>query len=286
MLAGIELGGTKCIAVLADGRDIVERVRIETRHPDETLPALVRIVAGWQVRRVPIDALGIASFGPLDLARGRFTKTPKPGWSDVDLLGPFRALGLPLRLDTDVNGAALAEGRWGAAVGCRNHAYLTIGTGVGGGIVIDGTPLHGLMHPEMGHVRVPREAGDGFAGICPYHGDCLEGLASGLAIAARAGAPAETLAPEHPVWRRAGAEIAGLVTQLILIASPERVVIGGGVGSLPHLLDHVRTATGDLLNDYLVPCPRAALPALIVPPTLGGDAGPLGAILLAERARA
>ena len=193
LIAGVELGGTKCIAVTARGREIVSRAQWPT---GDDAAATLRTLADWLAaahREEPFAALGIASFGPicLDPASadyGRIINTPKPGWSGADVLGVLAGdLCVPVAIETDVAGAALAEGRWGASQGCPVHVYLTIGTGIGGGIVVDGKPLHGTFHPEMGHVRVRRAAGDPFTGVCPIHGDCLEGLAAGPAIAARVG---------------------------------------------------------------------------------------------------
>lgn len=288
VVAGVELGGTKCIAVIARGRQILQRAQWQTGdNPDETLGTL----ATWlseAAREHPFSALGIASFGPLCLDPaavdyGCIVNTPKPGWSNANIVaGIARDFDIPIGLDTDVAGAALAEGMWGASAGCAVHVYLTIGTGIGGGIVIDGKPLHGAFHPEFGHVRVRRTAGDTFAGICPIHGDCLEGLASGPAIAARCGCPAETLSPDNPVWGLVASEVAELMASLILTVSPQRIVIGGGVGQgQPALLPAIRTITADLLGAYLPGQRLADLERLIVTPALGGDAGVYGAIALA-----
>lgn len=290
-VAGVELGGTKCIAALARGREIVSRSQWPTGdHAEATLGA----VADWLAeadRQESLAALGIASFGPLWLDPaspqfGRIVNTPKPGWSGVDVRGKLAgALACPVVIDTDVAGAALAEGRWGAAQGCGSHVYLTIGTGIGGGIVIDGKPVHGGFHPELGHVRARRSYNLDFPGVCPHHGDCLEGLAAGPAIAARTGRPAEQLAPDHPVWDAVAAELAELMATLILTLAPHRIVIGGGVGfGQPALLGKVREATARALADYLPGYERAALDGIIVPPGLGADAGVLGAIALATSA--
>ena len=282
LLGGVEIGGTKCTALVAHGRDIVDRIDLPTTDPAATLAAL----AGWLAQH-DIAALGIASFGPLGLDPARadygcITTTPKPGWAGCDLLAAFAALAVPAAIDTDVAGAALAEGRWGAAQGCAVHVYLTIGTGIGGGVVVDGRAVHGRIHPELGHVRVRRQPGDSFAGICPYHGDCLEGLASGPAIAARTGTAAHLLPPDHPVWPAVAAEIAELCALLVLTLSPQRISIGGGVGmGQPQLLAPIRAHVADLLGGYVDGFDPAAF---IGPPGLGDLAGPLGAIALAELA--
>ncbi|MFM9934916.1 MAG: ROK family protein [Novosphingobium sp.] len=288
LIAGVELGGTKCIAVTARGREIVRRAQWPTG--DDTA-ATLGTLADWlaaEHRAEPFAALGIASFGPLCLDPasadyGRIVNTPKPGWSGADVLGVLAGdLGVPVAIDTDVAGAALAEGRWGASVGCPVHVYLTIGTGIGGGIVVDGQPLHGTFHPEMGHVRVRRVVGDPFMGVCPIHGDCLEGLAAGPAIAARAGRPAEELAPEDPVWGILAGEIGEFMASLILTLAPHRIVVGGGVGQgQPALLPLVHQATARSLGGYLPGHSLEALQGLIVHPGLGGDAGVCGALALA-----
>jgi len=290
VIAGIELGGTKSVALIAQDDAIIDMLRIPTGMPEVTLRVLSDQVARW-AQRHPVVALGIGSFGPLGLDRrasdfGRITTTPKPHWSNVDVRGHFAAaFALPIGFDTDVAGAALAEERWGAAGGCRVHVYLTIGTGIGGGIVVDGRPVHGLVHPEFGHIRIRRSAGDSFAGVCPFHGDCLEGLASGPAIAARAGAPAETLAPDHPVWRQVADELAELMAMLILTVSPERILIGGGVGqNHAALLGRTRGTTARLLGGYVAGLTPAMLDGVIRNPALGDRAGPLGAIALGRQA--
>ena len=286
-VAGVELGGTKCIAVVAEGRRILARQHWPT---GEDAPATLAAVTDWLERANAehgFDALGIASFGPLCLDRGsagfgRILDTPKPGWSGVDVVGALNGrLGVPVSFDTDVAGAALAEGLWGAATGCAVHVYLTIGTGIGGGIVIDGKPLHGAIHPEIGHVRVRRSAGDMFAGACPVHGDCLEGLASGPAIALRAGRPAEELASTDPLWDVVAGELAELMHMLISTLSPQRIVVGGGVGhGQSHLLPRVRMATADRLRQYLPGQTLSDLEQVIVPAELGADAGVFGALAL------
>ena len=289
LLAGVELGGTKCIAAVARGKDIVQRAQWPT---GDDAPATLGAIADWLRAAYAIEpfaALGIASFGPLWLDPasphyGQLVNTPKPGWSGVDLIGGLaKGLPCPVVLDTDVAGAALAEGLWGASIGVQSHVYLTIGTGIGAGVVIDGKPYHGALHPEVGHIRVRRAAGSTFAGICPRHGDCLEGLASGPAIAARAGVSAEQLPPDHPVWSEVAGDIGELIATLILTLAPQRIVIGGGVGQgQPGLLPLVRRATARALAGYMPGYDEAALEGLVVPPGLGASAGVYGAIALAK----
>ena len=284
LTGGLELGGTKCIALIARGPVILDSLTVPTSAPGLVLNTLV----GWLAAAPPLAAIGIASFGPvgLDPRRtdfGYITTTTKPDWANVDVFGAVKArFDLPIGFDTDVAGAALAEGRWGAAQGCGVHVYLTIGTGIGGGIVVDGRAVHGLMHPEIGHIRVRREPHDSFAGNCPFHGDCLEGLAAGPAIAARTGVDAATLGPDAPVWQSVAAELAELMTTLIMTLSPERIVIGGGVGhGQPQLLPLIRAATAARLAGYVPTLDTAGLARLICAPGLGAQAGSLGAIALA-----
>jgi fructokinase len=286
LVAGIELGGTKSVALLGRGTDVVERIRIPTDDPATTLDALSSQLLTWRAAHQFV-AIGIGSFGPVGLDRGRtdfghVTTTPKPGWADVDVRGHFAdRFDVPIGFDNDVNGAALAEVRWGAAQGCAVAIYLTIGTGIGGGVVVDGRPLHGLVHPEHGHFRVRRRADDDFPGACPYHGDCIEGLASGPAIAARAGGRAPTLPPEHPVWADVACELGELMATLVLAISPQRIVVGGGVGyGQRWLLPRVRDATLQTLAGYVAALDARAIESLVVPAGLGDDAGPLGAVAI------
>ncbi len=290
LTAGLELGGTKCLALLADGQALIRRVPVPTTTPEATLGALDAVLREWW-RETRFAALGIASFGPigLDPARadfGRITTTPKPGWGGTDVLGRYRRLfEMPIGFDTDVTGAALAEHRWGAAQGTTCNVYLTVGTGIGGGAVVNGAPLRGLLHPEMGHVRVRRAPGDAFPGVCPIHGDCLEGLASGRAIAARAGRPGAELGPDHPVWRNVAADLGELLAMLVLTLSPQRIALGGGViVGRPELFGLLRAAVLERLSGYVAVLDAPAMETLIAPATFGEDAGPLGAIALAHAA--
>lgn len=293
-LAGIELGGTKTIAVLGRGRAIAKRVSVPTRQPAETLDAVAATLVGWR-RAHGIAALGIAAFGPVAIDPalpdfGRLLTTPKSGWAGADVVGPLAAAAGTgrVRLHTDVTAAALAEGRWGGAQGLADYIYATIGTGIGTGIVAGGRPIAGRLHPEAGHVRVRRLAGDAFPGTCPYHGDCLEGLASGPAVAARAGAPAATLAPDDPAWAPVADAIAEGLAGLFATLAPAAILIGGGLGlGQPHLLPRVRDGVAAKLAGYLPYLPdRAAVAAAIRPAALGGEAGPLGALALAALAEA
>jgi fructokinase len=236
--------------------------------------------------------VGIGSFGPVDLhpespAYGHITSTPKPGWRNCDLAGVVRrALAVPVGFDTDVNAAALGEARWGAAQGLSDFLYLTVGTGIGGGAIVHGRVLHGLLHPEMGHIRIPHDlAEDPYRGCCPYHGDCLEGLASGPAIAARWGVPASDLPPGHPAWALEAHYLALALVVWVCTLSPKRIVLGGGVMQQSHLFDLIRTELARLLNGYIqVRELSDGLDRFVIPPQLGPRAGILGALVLAEAA--
>ena len=287
--AGVELGGTKCVLLLARGPDdVVDRITVATTTPDETLGTLEQALAEWRVRH-GIRALGIASFGPVDLDRasatyGFITTTTKPNWQQVDVAARLgAAAGVAPAFDTDVNGAALAELRWGAGRSASDLAYVTVGTGVGVGLIVGGRPVHGFGHPELGHVRVAQRPGEEWPGVCPFHGGCVEGLASGPAIEARlAGRPLQEVGADDPVWDSVAWAIAQLAHVLVCAAAPRVILLGGGVVERqPHLLARVENLLDDSLAGYV------ALPAespYIRPPTLGAMAGPLGAIALAAEA--
>lgn len=290
LLAGVELGGTKAIALIARGREIVAQTRVPTGDPDRTLDLLGDRLARWIGQYALFAAIGIGSFGPvgLDPARpdyGRITTTPKPGWQHIDVAGYFASrFAVPVAFDTDVAAAACAEHLWGAGHNCDILVYLTVGTGIGAGILFDGEPVHGLIHPEFGHIRVRRSARDDFAGVCPFHGDCLEGLASGPAIAARAGAAIDGVADDAPLFRPVTDALAEAMATLLLTLSPQRILIGGGVlQHRPGLLAAIRRKTASLLAGYLDPIDEASLAAIILSPGLGDQAGPLGTIALARR---
>ena len=289
---GIEAGGTKFVCAVGTGPD---DLRAEVRFPTTTPEASIgRAVEFFQQQheKEPLAAVGIASFGPVDPnpdspTFGYITTTPKPGWAHTDFAGTIRrALGLPVGFDTDVNVAALGERRWGVAQGLDTFVYLTIGTGIGGGGMVNGKLIHGLVHPEMGHIRIPHDWDrDPYAGACPYHGDCLEGLATGPALEARWGQRGETLPADHPAWElEAGYLALGLVS-IICILSPERIIMGGGVMEQRQLFPLVRVRVRELLNGSLqVPAILDQIDEYIVPPGLGNRAGVLGAIALAQQA--
>lgn len=285
LYACIEAGGTKfVVGIVAAPDDIRQTARFPTDCPDSTITAVTHWLADAAARHGGVHAAGIASFGPLSLDRsagnwGHITATPKAGWANADVAGPVgRALRVPVGFDTDVNGAALAEARWGAGVGQRIAVYVTIGTGVGGGVVVDGVPLLGLTHPEMGHMRLARHADDNdFTGICPFHGDCLEGLASGPAIIARWGASLSDLPVDHPGHGIIAHYIAQLAVNLQAVMEPGRIILGGGVMGTAGLIDRVRQAAATLGAGYFKGDPAA----VIVAPGLGDRAGLLGALALA-----
>jgi len=292
LVAGVELGGTKCICVLGghDGALLAEE-HLPTSSPAETLARIEKVLERWRVAD-RAAALGIASFGPLELDRnaaryGFVTRTPKPGWTGTDLAGRFkRRFGIPLAIDTDVNGAALAEGRWGAARSLSSWAYVTVGTGVGVGVIVNGAPLSGLGHVEAGHMRVARRPNDDWPGACIYHGDCVEGLASGFAIEGRTGRSAADLGADDTVWENAAHALAAMAHNLVLTCVPQRILFGGGVMmKQPHLLDRIREALVTSLAGYGAgESITAVIEQFVAAPALGTAAGPLGAIAIGARA--
>lgn len=290
LLGGIEAGGTKFVCALGSGpEDIRAETRFPTTTPEETIGRAIAFFREHQALG-PLAGVGIASFGPVDPnpaspTFGFITSTPKPGWANTDFAGQMRrALQVPVAFDTDVNGAALGEWRWGAARGLDTFVYLTIGTGLGGGGMLGGKLMHGLVHPEMGHIRLPHDWNlDPYGGFCPFHGDCFEGLAAGPAIEKRWGQKAETLPPDHPAWALEAEYVAQGVTTLVLALSPQRVILGGGVMAQMHLFPLVRARVHSLLNGYVQsPLVLHHLDEYILPPALGGRAGVLGALALAE----
>jgi fructokinase len=295
LYGAIEAGGTKFVCLVGTGPgDIRLDIRLPTTTPEQTLRDTIEFFRAAETRFGRLAAMGIASFGPVDLRPdsptfGFITSTPKPGWANIDIKGAIHtALKLPVGFDTDVNAAALGEQRWGAATQLGTFIYLTIGTGIGGGGVMNGRLMHGLVHPEMGHIRIPHDlTADPFAGICPFHGDCLEGLASGPAMDARWMQRAETLPDDHPGWALEARYLGLALVNVICMLSPERIIMGGGVMSKAQLFPLVRQHVLDLLRNYVrAPQLLDSIDEYIVPPALGGRAGALGALALAQDALA
>jgi fructokinase len=289
-LAGIELGGTKCICTLAHGPDaILDQRTVPTTVPGETLPAILAILHEWHAAH-GFRAIGIASFGPIDInprsaTYGQVMATNKASWPGADVLGTLSApFDVPVAFDTDVNGAALAEIRWGCAQGLEDFAYVTVGTGVGVGLVVHGRPTRGISHSEIGHLRVPRLPSDTVKSVCQYHPDCIEGLASGSALVARLGGrPVGDVAKDDPVWDPIVSALALMCHDLVCTTGPLRIAIGGGVPSgQPHLHARIEAAMLESLGGYM-PVPSDG--PYICAPALGPLAGPLGAIAVAATAR-
>jgi fructokinase len=284
LYGGIEAGGTKFVCILARGpQEILATQRFPTTNPQDTLGEAIRFF-----KNQSITALGIACFGPVDLdlvspSYGFITSTPKPGWMNTNIVGTLKsALQIPVFFETDVNAAALAEFIWGGGRAFDPLLYLTIGTGIGGGCIVHGKPVHGLVHPEMGHLRIPHDWNlDPFPGVCPYHGDCFEGMASGVALRQRWGQPAETLPDDHPAWHLEGNYLALALVNLIVSLSPRRIVLGGGVMQKQGLFPLVREKVGSYLNGYVIsPTILEHIDDYIIPPVLENRSGALGAIAL------
>lgn len=283
LLGAIEAGGTKFVLAVGTGHEeIVAQTVIPTTTPDETLTTAL----SWFREQDQLAALGISCFGPVELDRqspmwGYIAQTTKPGWSDTDVAGHLgRMLDCPVGFDTDVNGAALGEYTHGAARGCDVAIYVTVGTGIGGGAIVNGTPLHGFRHPEMGHIRPLRHPDDVvFEGICSFHGDCLEGLASGPAIMKRWGLSLSKLPDDHPAHDIIAYYLGQFCTTLMALYSPQRIILGGGVMKTPGLLDRIRSRTGQLSRDYFANDPETTIAA----PELGAMSGIAGAFELARK---
>lgn len=291
LYAGLEAGGTKFNCVVGAGPDDIRaETRIPTTTPEATLREALEFFRAQRATLGPLTAAGVASFGPVDLdpasaAYGFITSTPKPGWAHTDIVGPVRqALGVPVQFDTDVNAAALGEGRWGAAQGLDHFIYLTVGTGIGGGGLVGGAMLHGLVHPEMGHVRIPHDrTADPYEGHCPFHGDCLEGLACGPAMNARWGRPAEELPDDHPAWALEARYLALALNDFVCTLSPRRIILGGGVMERLSLFPRIHRELQSLLNGYVqAPQITAHIDRYVVPPAFGPRAGLIGALALAS----
>jgi fructokinase len=288
LYGSLEGGGTKFVCAVASGpQEIVEEVRFSTTTPDETLE---QAIAFFQ--KHAIAALGLACFGPLDLdpaspSYGSITATPKPGWAGTELVKRFRqALNIPVVFDTDVNAAAFGEYTWLLENrGLDSLVYITIGTGVGAGVILNGQIVHGLTHPEAGHFHLPHDRNaDPYPGNCPFHGDCFEGLTCGPAIAARWGQPGESLPDDHPAWNLEASYIAHALAAIICLLSPRRIVLGGGVMERNLLFPLIRRRVREVINGYIAsPVIAGTMETYIVPPGLGKRSGILGALALARQ---
>lgn len=291
LVGAIEAGGTKFVCAVGSGPgDLQREVRYPTTTPTETIGRAVQFFRDASEAVGPLAAIGIGSFGPVDLRPGSptwgfITTTPKAGWSDTSFAGRVRdELQVPVAFDTDVNAAAVGEWRWGAGRGLDALVYVTVGTGIGGGAVYGGRPLHGMLHPELGHLPMPRDARrDSFEGVCPFHDSCLEGLASGPALEARWGRPPDELPSDHEAWPLEAEYVALGCVSIALALSPERIVLGGGVMQRTDLFPMVRQEFRDALGGYLRSTPAAETDTYIVPPALGNRAGVLGALALGLR---
>ncbi len=293
LFGSIEGGGTKFVCCVASGPDdIREELRYPTTNPDETIGKAIDFFEAQQSKHGKLAALGLGSFGPIDLepgspTYGHVTSTPKPGWKNADFLGRVRArFDIPMGWDTDVNAAALGENVWGAAKGLDTFIYLTVGTGVGGGGMIRGQLMHGLVHPEMGHITLPHDhKADPYKGRCPFHGDCLEGMAAGPAIEERWGVPGKELAPDHDAWKLEAEYMALALRTFVCTLSPQRIILGGGVMKSPGVIPRIRERLLELLAGYVQhPAITEDIDSYVVPPGLGDQAGMLGGIALAQQA--
>lgn len=293
IVGAIEAGGTKFVCALGSGpQDVREITHFPTTNPEETISRAVHFFQDNLKSGEQLKAIGIASFGPLDPdlkspTYGFITATPKPGWSNFDFVGAVqKSFSVPVSFDTDVNGAALGEWRWGNAQGLDTFIYMTIGTGIGGGGLSNGKLMHGLIHPEMGHIPLPHDWKlDPFPGACPFHGDCLEGMAAGPALEKRWGNRAENFPADHPAWDLEAHYLAVGLVSLICSLSPQRIILGGGVMQQAHLFQMVREKVVRYLNGYVQsPLILEKIDQYIVPPALGSRAGVLGALALAQQA--
>lgn len=287
---GIEAGGTKFVCMIGSGpEDILVEIRFPTTTPYETLAKTIAFFRE-HTDLGRLSSIGIACFGPVDLNPvsnkfGYITSTPKSGWHDTDILGILtQNLQVPMFMDTDVNGAAIGEGVWGAGQGLTDFVYFTIGTGIGGGGISNGKPIHGLVHEEMGHLRIPHNIKmDPFEGSCPYHGDCFEGLATGPAIRNRWGQPAEALPKDHPAWELEAHYIALALHNIVCVLSPQRIILGGGVMQQYQLFPLIRKKMQNSLNGYIQSeILLHQIDSYIVPPGLGNQAGVLGALAIGQ----
>lgn len=292
LFGAIEAGGTKFVcAVGSSANAVAERITIPTTTPVETFSRVEEFFASISASSGPISALGVAAFGPIHIDPaspdyGALMNTPKHGWSGASFTRALAGIAPAIKVDTDVNGAGLGELKYGAGEGLTSLAYVTVGTGIGAGVIADGRPLAGIGHYELGHIRPPHDrTRDPYGGCCPFHGDCLEGLASGPAIAERWGAPAFDLPAGHPSTELEAEYLSHLALTLILGHMPERIVFGGGVMNTPGLIEALRVRTASLIGGYLQAEQfEGDLSTYIVPPALGDLAGITGAFELAREA--
>jgi len=288
LLGAVEAGGTKFICAVAEQPDAppIETISIPTTMPAETIDRALDFFSRHELR-----ALGIASFGPIDLrvgspSYGYITATPKAHWQNTDLVGPFQqAFNVPVGFDTDVNGAALGELRYGGGQGLDSLVYVTVGTGIGGGAITNGQVIHGLIHPEMGHIPVRRHPADTFVGACPYHADCLEGMASGPSLIARWGVAGDALPPTHQAWEFEAYYLAQAVCSMVYLLSPQRIILGGGVMHQRQLFEQIQHEVVQTLKGYIqADAITAHSDTYIMPPGLGDRSGAIGALELARLA--
>jgi len=287
---GVDAGGTSfhCLVARSPG-EILAEAAIPTRDPQSTLAGVAAFFRQQLAQGCALGGIGVACFGPVDVSanspsRGRILKTPKAGWSNVNVAAALETIGLPLWIETDVNAAALAEGEWGSAQGARDFAYVTVGSGIGVGVVVGGAPVHGVLHPEGGHLRAPRHPEDDFPGACPFHGDCIEGQASAPALRARWGIDPAALPDAHPAWEIEAHYLGHLANALLMLLALSRIVFGGGVMQRAGLVRRIRGVVSQLAGDYDAALSRGGGAAgLIAAAALSGRAGALGAILGAAR---
>lgn len=282
-IGALEAGGTKMVVAIGNEHgEILERLSIPTESPETTMPELVNYFKSSK-----IDALGIGCFGPIDLNResatyGYITSTPKLPWRNYNIVGTLsEALQVPIGFDTDVNASAIGEATWGSTKDVNSSIYITIGTGVGVGVIIDGKPLHGMLHPEAGHILLAKHQKDTFKGTCPYHENCMEGLAAGPAMEARYGKKAYELSDQEEVWELEGYYIAQALVNYILTLSPERIILGGGVMHQEQLMPIIHREVLRMLNGYILTPQLQDIDKYIILPKLNDNQGIMGCIRLA-----
>jgi fructokinase len=286
--AGIEAGGTKFRCIIANSpQDVIADATFQTTAPDETLPQVINFLKHVSTTQgLHLSAAGLSCFGPVDLEPGSptygyITTTPKLKWRNFPILNYIQdALQIPVKFETDVNGAALGEGKWGAARGISDFVYITVGTGIGGGVIHDGKPLYGMTHPEIGHMKIQRHPEDDFPGNCPYHTTCLEGLANAPALTQRWKVDPSTLPDDHPAWKFEAYYLGQAIHNLILVCAPKRIILGGGVLKRRGLIENVRVQSKAILNGYVETRYLEEMDTYVLPPALGDLAGALGAIAM------